>query len=129
MRWKPTFRNRRRAPCQLPRLNPLEVEMHRSRITSRIAVATVVTVAALLPGQEARGQTSGPTIGEPAPVFTLPDTYGAEHALDDYRGEWVVLEWLNYGCPYVKKHYNSQNMQGLQETYGDRGVKCLSIVS
>ena len=103
--------------------------MHRSRITSRIAVATVVTVAALLAGQEAHGQTSGPTIGEPAPVFTLPDTYGAEHALDDYRGEWVVLEWLNYGCPYVKKHYNSQNMQGLQETYGDRGVKWLAIVS
>ena len=103
--------------------------MHRSRIPSRTVVATVLAAAALLPVQNVRAQSASPTIGQPAPEFSLPDTYGAEHALADYRGEWVVLEWLNYGCPYVKKHYNSQNMQNLQAKYGDRGVKWLAIVS
>ena len=103
--------------------------MHRSRIPSRTVVATVLAAAALLPVQDVRAQSASPAIGQPAPEFSLPDTYGAEHALADYRGEWVVLEWLNYGCPYVKKHYNSQNMQNLQAEYGDRGVKWLAIVS
>jgi peroxiredoxin len=103
--------------------------MHRSRIPSRTVVATVLAAAALLPVQDVRAQSASPAIGQPAPEFTLPDTYGAEHSLADYRGEWVVLEWLNYGCPYVKKHYNSQNMQNLQAEYGDRGVKWLAIVS
>mgnify|MGYP000210898576 CR=1 FL=1 len=40
------------------------------------------------------------------------------HALTDYRGKWVVLEWLNPGCPYVQKHYDSRNMQGLQKEFG-----------
>jgi len=103
--------------------------MHCSRIPSRSVIATVLAAAALLPGPDARAQSASPSIGAPAPGFSLPDTYGAEHALADYRGEWVVLEWLNYGCPYVKKHYNSQNMQNLQAKYGERGVKWLAIVS
>jgi len=103
--------------------------MHHNWITGRAAVAAGFAVAALLTVPDVRGQTASPTIGQPAPEFTLPDTYGAEHALADYRGEWVVLEWLNYGCPYVKKHYNSQNMQNLQLEYGDRDVKWLAIVS
>jgi len=40
-----------------------------------------------------------------------------------------VLEWLNYGCPAVKKHYNAGNMQALQATYTEKGVTWLSIVS
>lgn len=94
-----------------------------------VVIATVIAAASLLPGQEARAQNASPTIGAPAPEFNLPDTYGNEHALADYLGQWVVLEWLNYGCPYVRKHYNSQNMQDLQAKYGDKGVKWLAIVS
>jgi peroxiredoxin len=94
-----------------------------------VVIATVIAAASLLSGQEAAAQGASPTIGAAAPEFTLPDTYGNEHSLSDYRGEWVVLEWLNYGCPYVRKHYNSQSMQDLQAKYGDRGVKWLAIVS
>jgi peroxiredoxin len=66
---------------------------------------------------------------DPAPDFTLTDTHGEEHTLSDHRGEWVVLEWLNYDCPFVRKHYGSGNMQRLQEHYTDLGVVWLSIVS
>jgi hypothetical protein len=100
--------------------------------TGPAALATLALAAmSLWPGAatDARAQSASPEIGSPAPTFTLPDTYGNEHALADYRGEWVVLEWLNYGCPYVQKHYASGNMQGLQEAYGEKGVKWLAIVS
>lgn len=64
-----------------------------------------------------------------APDFTLTDTYDQQHTLSDYSGQWVVLEWLNYDCPFVRKHYNGQNMQALQEQYTADGVVWLSVVS
>jgi peroxiredoxin len=67
--------------------------------------------------------------GEPAPDFTLTDVEGNEHSLDDFEGKFVVLEWLNHNCPYVKKHYNSDNMQELQDTYTGKDVVWLSINS
>jgi len=68
-------------------------------------------------------------VGKPAPGFSLPDSTGKTHSLSDYKGKIIVLEWLNHGCPYVKKHYNSGNMQKLQKTYGAKGVIWFSLVS
>ena len=87
-----------------------------------------VLFAALLLAAPATAQ-DAPEIGRPAPTFELPDVTGAVHALEDYRGEWVVLEWLNYDCPYVKKHYSSGNIPSQQEKWTDRGVNWLAIVS
>jgi peroxiredoxin len=69
------------------------------------------------------------TVGKPAPDFTLKDTSGKEHKLADLKGKYVVLEWVNYGCPFVKKHYDSNNMQALQKDAADKGVVWLSICS
>ncbi len=68
-------------------------------------------------------------VGEKAPDFTLPDADGRKHSLSDYKGKFVVLEWVNFGCPFVKKHYNSNNMQKLQADYTKKGVIWLSICS
>jgi glutathione peroxidase-family protein len=69
------------------------------------------------------------TVGKPAPEFTLTDAHGTEHSLGDYRGKFVVLEWVNFGCPFVQGHYNAGNMQQLQQTYTAKGVVWLSICS
>jgi peroxiredoxin len=69
------------------------------------------------------------TVGAAAPAFSLPGSDGATHALADYTGKLVVLEWFNRECPYVKKHYDSRNMQGLQKEYTGQNVVWLSIVS
>ncbi len=63
--------------------------------------------------------------------FTLKDVNGTAHKLSDFRGKWVVLEWVNYDCPFVKKHYNAthENMQTLQKTYTGKNVVWLSICS
>lgn len=68
-------------------------------------------------------------VGEPAPNFSLPGSDGKTHALADYQGKTVVLEWTNDGCPFVKKHYGSGNMQSLQKSYTGEGVVWLSVIS
>lgn len=69
------------------------------------------------------------TPGKPAPAFEVKDAHGTTQKLSDYSGKWLVLEWFNKDCPFVKKHYGSGNMQKLQKTYTDKGVVWLSIVS
>ena len=56
-------------------------------------------------------------VGQPAPAFTVTDLAGKPVNLADYKGRTVVLEWHNFGCPFVMKHYNSGNMQALQKKY------------
>jgi peroxiredoxin len=68
-------------------------------------------------------------VGDPAPTFTLTDTNGKQHALGDFKGKVVVLEWFNHDCPFVKKHYDSGNMPALQSRYTAKDVVWLSINS
>jgi len=69
------------------------------------------------------------TVGKPAPDFTAVDVSGKPVKLSDFRGKHVVLEWVNPGCPYVAKHYDSANMQGLQKEFTAKDVVWLSINS
>jgi peroxiredoxin len=57
-------------------------------------------------------------VGQPAPAFTATDLAGKPVSLADFKGKTVVLEWHNFGCPFVQKHYKSGNMQALQKKYG-----------
>ena len=102
-----------------------------------LALAAVAIVAATSDG-DAVGLTSAelsaaPKVGEAAPAFTAVDTRGASHSLEAYRGKWVVLEWFNHECPYVRKHYTSVggqpgNTQAMHRDYAKK-VVWLSVVS
>src|SRR5215213_5564598 len=70
-----------------------------------------------------------PKVGAAAPDFSLTDAKGKKHSLAEYKGKWVVLEWFNPQCPFVKKHYGSGNMQKLQQEYAGKGVTWMSIDS
>ena len=67
--------------------------------------------------------------GKAAPNFSLPDTNGKTHSLADFKGKYVVLEWYQPDCPFVRKHYRSGNMQALQKEYTAKGVVWFSIDS
>ena len=67
--------------------------------------------------------------GTAAPEFTVTDSHGKAVRLADYKGKYVVLEWTNPECPFVRKHYSSDNMQSLQKEYGAKDVIWLSINS
>jgi len=72
---------------------------------------------------------AAPTVGQNAPAFTAIDTAGKAVTLAEFKGRHVVLEWVNPGCPYVQKHYNSANMQATQKAATDQGVVWLAINS
>jgi peroxiredoxin len=71
----------------------------------------------------------GARVGTPAPTFRAVDTNGRSVSLSDLKGRTVVLEWTNDGCPFVRKHYGTQAMQGLQKKWTDKGVVWLSVIS
>ncbi|MEY2526399.1 MAG: hypothetical protein QOE73_1170 [Verrucomicrobiota bacterium] len=73
--------------------------------------------------------TDSPPVGSTAPDFSASDSKGKAHSLSQYKGKYVVLEWFNPECPFVKKHYGPGNMQKLQEEYTGKGVVWLSVDS
>jgi peroxiredoxin len=94
--------------------------MHRLRLYV-ITVLCTLACAALIE--------AAPKIGMPAPDFTAMDSQGMQHTLADYRGKIVILEWTNHQCPFVGKHYNTGNMQTLQQYATSSGVIWLSVIS
>lgn len=95
--------------------------------TLMLTLAFALTLVASCTAEEAALPRAA--VGAPAPEFTLRDTEGKQHSLAEFKGNLVVLEWVNFGCPFVKKHYGSGNMQGLQAEYTGKGVVWLSICS
>jgi len=95
----------------------------------------VVALIALAPWLGPRGVTAADQfgaaakVGGPAPEFKVTDIQGHERRLSAFKGKFVVLEWHNQGCPYVKKHYNSGNMQRLQKQLTGQGVVWLTVIS
>lgn len=68
-------------------------------------------------------------VGDAAPDFTAQAASGKTVHLSDYKGKIVVLEWTNGECPFVRKHYDSGNMQKLQKAAAEKGVVWLSVNS
>jgi peroxiredoxin len=108
-----------------------------SKITQKLAALLILTAGVYMSSEFADGKfvraasenTTAAKVGTAAPDFTLTDTNGKKQTLSSYKGKLVVLEWLNHGCPFVKKHYSSGNMQALQKEYTAKDVIWLSIVS
>lgn len=88
----------------------------------KFAIIFLVFFSGLVIAQQAK-------LNESAPDFRLTDSNGSEHSLSDFAGKIVVLEWINYDCPFVEKHYDSKNMQSLQAKYSEEGVIWLAICS
>jgi peroxiredoxin len=87
-------------------------------------------VIAILVGIVLSGTTQAAVrVGQPAPDFSGTDTRGQQHTLKGYRGQVVVLEWTNHDCPYVRKHYDSGNMQAHQREAAKSRVVWLSVIS
>lgn len=97
------------------------------------AAATTTLLLTLIPmaGSSYAAETpaAAAAVGKPAPAFTLTDTNGKKRGLADGAGKYMVLEWVNYDCPFVRKHYDSGNMQKLQKTYTGKGVVWYSVCS
>ena len=97
-------------------------------LTSLGTAAALAAAAALALNMTAQAAGTA-TVGQAAPAFTATDTSGKTVSLSDFKGKHVVLEWVNPGCPFVVKHYSSQNMQLTQKDATGKGVVWLAINS
>jgi peroxiredoxin len=101
-----------------------------SKATFALLLSASVSAAIYnCPATAADVQSATAAVGKPAPAFTLTDSNGKKRSLSDASGKIVVLEWINFGCPFVQKHYKANNMQKLQKTYTGKGVVWYSICS
>lgn len=89
-------------------------------------ITTLLTITAAITALFAA---DSPAVGTNAPDFSLTDSKGRTQSVSQYKGKYVVLEWFNPECPFVKKHYGSGNMQKLQEEFTGTGVVWLSVDS
>lgn len=89
----------------------------------------LLLLALIMATTAAGGAFADVTNGRQAPNFTMVDTTGITRTLSDYKGKYVVLEWTNPDCPFVKKHYGAGNMQKLEKEYKGKGVVWLTIDS
>lgn len=90
--------------------------MKKLLITGLISAATALGAYAADPGAD-------------APAFELKDLKGNPVSLSALKGKVVVLEWVNFGCPFVKKHYASGNMPSLQKQAAEKGAVWITINS
>jgi AhpC/TSA family len=86
-------------------------------------------IAAAIVGLTVATAHAAAIVGQPAPNFSAADTAGNEVSLSDFNGKTVVLEWVNPGCPFVRKHYDSGNMPATQRAATARGVVWLAVDS
>jgi peroxiredoxin len=93
--------------------------MKHSLLASLIASTLVATAATA----------NTASVGQPAPDFSLNDINGKAVKLTDFKGKHVVLEWHNPACPFVVKHYDSSNMQSLQNKYDAKDTVWLTVNS
>ncbi|MDZ7629643.1 MAG: redoxin family protein [Parvularculaceae bacterium] len=70
-----------------------------------------------------------PAIDAPAPAFSGPTSSGGTISLDQFKGQNVVLEWTNDGCPFVQKHYQTGNMQKAQKAANEAGTVWITVMS
>jgi peroxiredoxin len=109
--------------------------MMRDRVTTGIMsrrdflIGAGAMTAGVLVGAAAGRAQAAATVGQPAPPFSATASSGASVKLADHLGKIVVLEWTNHDCPYVRKHYETGNMQALQKEAVGKGVVWLSVIS
>ena len=105
----------------------IQINRRNLSLAAGMAAAVALTAGALI-ASTARAD-SGIEPGRKAPDFIATDSYGEAVSLAEFAGRPVVLEWTNDGCPFVRKHYESGNMQSLQQRWTGKDVVWLSICS
>lgn len=69
-------------------------------------------------------------IGAPAPAIVNAKTASGETiSLAQFKGRPVVLEWSNHECPFVRKHYETGNMQKTQAEAKADGAVWITVLS
>jgi hypothetical protein len=101
--------------------------MKKQRLLARTASAGLGVIAVLAVGMSTAF--AGAVLNAVAPDFTGVDSNSQDFQLSSLKGKKVILEWTNHKCPYVRKHYETENMQSLQAEAREAGYYWVSIIS
>ncbi len=63
--------------------------------------------------------------GRRAPSFSLPDSTLTQHDILDYRGKWLLLDFMKTDCPHCLAL--SKNLEQVKAQFGPK-VEILSVV-
>lgn len=77
-------------------------------------------------------QQSGPRVGvgQPARLFQAETLDGKTVDLTQDKGKIIVLEWINFDCPYSRYHYRAKKtMIKLAQKYKSKGVIWVAVNS
>lgn len=89
------------------------------RRTLLTLVLAALLGAAVLPLVPVRGKV--PPLPDPdkprAKAFVLMDQNGNKVILSEFRGQIVVLEWVNFDCPFSRRHHREGTFKDLAEKY------------
>lgn len=71
--------------------------------------------------------TAEPVVGKPAPVFSLPQVDGKPLSLKDLRGQVVLLNFWDFGCPSC--NLEVKHLEQLHRKYGGKGLRVVGIAA
>jgi peroxiredoxin len=71
------------------------------RVLPKISLGAVLA-GLLLTAGAAPAQVQNLLSGRRAPSFSLPDTKLAQHDILDYRGKWLLIEFMQVTCPHCR---------------------------
>ena len=87
-----------------------------------LTIACLAGAAELPPLGHSMNPVSPPV---PAPEFTLQDMDGEDHALGDFRGKVVMLNFWGTWCPPCRREMPS--LERLYRKYKDRGLAVVAV--
>jgi peroxiredoxin len=97
--------------------------MSRTLWAKRVAVASAVALAwAVMPGASAGDAVK---IGDKMPDFKMTDIDGKTHALSDYAGKILVLEFSSQNCPWSRG--TDPGISEVAKKYAEKGVVFLGV--
>ncbi|MGB5538951.1 MAG: TlpA disulfide reductase family protein [Gammaproteobacteria bacterium] len=94
----------------------------------------ILLIAVLLPGALPLAQEPVPELSYQltrlevpvaAPGFALTDMDGKTHRVEDYRGNWVLINFWATWCPPCRKEMPS--LEKLYQAYQDRSFRVLAV--
>src|SRR5215212_2353456 len=106
-----------------------KLSRRRLRPNKNMKIKLITSLVIIAAASTALFAADSPAVGTNAPDFSLTDSKGKTQSVSQYKGKYVVLEWFNPECPFVKKHYGSGNMQKLQEEFTGKDIIWLTIDS
>lgn len=69
-------------------------------------------------------------VGRLSPMFEAQTLDEGTVDISQFRGKIIVLEWINFNCPYSRYHYKTKKtMIGLAKKYAEKGVKWVAVNS